>query len=241
VKVETELNSHIRAERRIALRVPVRQPVRAALGLRVFEALLVDLSAAGCRIRCPQPVIAHGSIWILLPAGLGGPLPLPLRGEVARADSVRGEPTGVCDVSLRFRSLPPRAYERVCAVVRETLAPAADAAPERRTAARRWFRRRVISQGAGRPRVLLGRDLSAGGLSVQNAQGVQKGAELELALHSYAGEVPLVVSARVLRVGDAGEAALQFVNLSDGQRVALQKMVFELGDGDGLPFVSEIV
>jgi hypothetical protein len=89
--------------------------------------------------------------------------------------------------------------------------------------------------------VLLGRDLSAGGLSVQNAQGVQKGAELELALHSYAGEVPLVVSARVLRVGDAGEAALQFVNLSDGQRVALQKMVFELGDGDGLPFVSEIV
>jgi hypothetical protein len=241
VKVETELNSHIRAERRIALRVPVRQPVRAALGLRVFEALLVDLSAAGCRIRCPQPVTAHGSIWILLPAGLGGPLPLPLRGEVARADSVRGEPTGVCDVSLRFRSLPPRAYERVCAVVRETLAPAADAAPERRTAARRWFRRRVISQGAGRPRVLLGRDLSAGGLSVENAQGVRKGDELQLALHSHGGEVPSVVSARVLRVGATGEAALQFVNLTDGQRVALQKMLFELGDGRGMPFVSEVL
>jgi hypothetical protein len=76
---------------------------------------------------------------------------------------------------------------------------------------------------------------------VENAQGVRKGDELQLALYSHGGEVPSVVSARVLRVGDAGEAALQFVNLSDGQRVALQKMVFELGDGDGLPFVSEIV
>jgi hypothetical protein len=241
VKVETELNPHIRAERRVALRVPVRQPVRAAVGLRLLDAKLLDLSVSGCRIRCPQPVTAHGNIWVLLPAGLGGRVPMPLRGEVARADSVRGEPTGVCDVSLRFRSLPALAHDRVCAVVQEMLTPTGDVANERRAAPRRWFRRRVTSQTAGRPRVLLARDLSASGLSVENAHGVQKGDELELALHSHSGEVPLVVTARVLRVGEAADAALQFVNLTDPQRLALQKMVFELGEGDGLPLVSEVL
>jgi hypothetical protein len=89
--------------------------------------------------------------------------------------------------------------------------------------------------------VLLARDLSNSGLSVENAHGVEKGDELELALHSHSGDVPLVVTARVLRVGEAADAALEFVNLTDPQRAALQKLVFELGEGDGLPFVSEVL
>ena len=89
--------------------------------------------------------------------------------------------------------------------------------------------------------MLLGRDLSAGGLSVENAHGVQKGDELELAIHTHSGDVPLVLTARVLRVSEAAVAALQFVNLTDPQRVALQKMVFELGEGEGAPFVSEVL
>ena len=96
-------------ERRLALRVPVRRTVRAAIGLRSFEAMLMDLSVSGCRLRCAEPVTAHGSLWIVLPAGFGGRFPVPIRGEVARAESVRGEPTGVCDVALRFRALSPRA------------------------------------------------------------------------------------------------------------------------------------
>ncbi len=241
--VETEQNPQVRAERRLALRVPVRRPVRAAVGLRAFEALLLDLSVTGCRIRCAQPVTAHGNIWILLPAGLGGRVPLPVRGEVARADSVRGEPTGVCDVAVRFRSLSPRAYERVCAVVQEMIEPPAEpvATEERRSEPRRWFGRRVIARGAGRPRVLIGRDLSSGGMRVDHANGVREGDELELALHSQAGEIPLVVTARVLRVDEATGAALQFVGLTAGQRGALQKMIWELGEGEGAPFVSELL
>jgi hypothetical protein len=244
VPIETELSPHVRAERRLALRVPLRVPIRAAVGLRAFEAQLLDLSVTGCRIRCAQPVTAHGSIWVLLPAGLGGRVPMPLRGEVARADSVRGQPTGVCDVALRFRSLSPRAYERVCAIVREALEPQAapEPAPERRRAPRRWFARRVIARGAGRPRVLLGRDLSAGGMRVENAQGLAVGDSLQLALHSHAGEVPVVVAARVLRVGEAGDAALAFVDLTPAQIDALAKTMAELSRGDdGAPFVSELL
>jgi hypothetical protein len=237
---ETESSSKIRAERRLALRVPVRRPVRAAIGLRPFEALLLDLSVTGCRIRCVQPVTAHGSVWIVLPAGFGGRLPLPVRGEVARADSVRGEPTGVCDVALRFRALTPRAYERVCAAVAEVLAPAPEA-QERRRSSRSWFGRRVIARGAGRPRVLLGRDLSLGGMRVENAAGLAAGDELQLALHSHAGDLPLVLGARVLRTEVNGQAALEFVALGAAQHAALEKILFEVGGGDGPALVSEVL
>jgi hypothetical protein len=239
---EIESSPQLRAERRLALRVPVHRTVRGMIGLRAFEALLLDLSVTGCRIRCAQPVTAHGSVWIVLPAGFGGLLPLPVRGEVARADSVRGEPTGVCDVALRFRALTPRAYERVCAAVAEVLARAAEPeAPERRRAPRRWFGRRVIARGVGRPRVLLGRDLSAGGMRVENGAGLVPGDELQLALHSYAGEVPLVLRARVLRTEPSGEAALAFVDLSLAQRVVLDKILFEVAGGDGPALVSELL
>jgi len=239
--VDDESRPPFRAERRLALRVPVRRRVRAAIGVRAFEALLIDLSVTGCRIRCAHPVTAHGSVWIVLPAGFGGRLPLPVRGEVARAESVRGEPTGVCDVALRFRSLPPRAYDRVCAAVAEALAPVAPD-DERRGSPRRWFGRRVIARGAGRPRVLLGHDLSLGGMRVENAAGLTAGEELHLALHSHAGEVPLVVRARVLRAGEAGDAALEFLALGPAQRVALEKILSEVGGaGAGPALVSEVL
>src|SRR5262249_39724526 len=117
VMAQPEHISKIPPERRLALRVPVRRAVRAALRLRGFAPRRTALSGGGCRRRCPEPVTAHGSLWIVLPAGFGGRLPLPIRGEVARAESVRGAPTGVCDVALRFHGLSPRASERLWAAV----------------------------------------------------------------------------------------------------------------------------
>lgn len=221
--------------------MPVRRTVRAVVGLRSFEALLLDLSITGCLLRCSEPVTAHGSLWVVLPAGMGGRLPMPVRGEVARAESVRGEPTGVCDVALRFRELAPRAYERLCAVVAEALAPAPEPS-ERRRSLRRWFGRRVIARGAGRPRVLVGRDLSSGGMLVENAQGLRAGDQLQVALYSHSGEVPLVLDARVLRTTDDGGVALEFVAPSAGQIVYLDKLVASLGSADSAPVVvSEIL
>jgi len=239
---EPETTSTPSNERRLALRVPVRLPVRAAVGLHAFEATLMDLSIGGCRLRCQEPITAHGSVWIVLPAGFGGRLPLPLRGEVARAESVRGEPTGVCDVALRFREISPRVYERLWAAVSEILSPPPEhTEPERRGALRHWFSRRVIARGVGRPRVLLGQDLSVGGMRVSNAAGLRPGEELELALHSQAGDVPLVLRASVLRSGASGETALEFTALSIPQRLALEKLLFQLGGGDGPTVVSEVL
>jgi hypothetical protein len=242
---ETESSSNLRAERRLALRVPVQRRIRAAVGLRAFEATLLDLSLTGCRIRCAEPITAHGSVWIVLPAGLGGRWPLPVRGEVARADSVRGEPTGVCDVALRFRALAPRAYDRVCAAVAEALAPPAEpeaelAAEERRVAPRRLFGRRVIARGSGRPRVLIASDISSGGMRVENAAGLQVSDELQLALHGNPGDVPLVMRARVLRIATNGGAALVFDGPSETQRDQLEKLLARLPEVE-LPVLAEIV
>lgn len=225
------------------MRVPVRRMVRAAIGLRSFEALLLDLSISGCRLRCAEPITAHGSLWIVLPAGLGGRFPLPVRGEVARAESVRGEPTGVCEVALRFREPTARTHERLSAAVAEALAPAPGPA-ERRHSLRRWLGRRVIARGAGRPRVLLGRDLSSGGMRVDHADGLAVGDVLELALHSQTGDVPLVLKARVLRTTEAGGAALEFLEPSAGQRLYLEKLVASLapaGEPEPPLVVSEIL
>ena len=99
----------------------------------------------------------------------------------------------------------------------------------------------MIARSAGRPRVLLGRDLSSGGMRVENGAGLPPGAELQLALHSHAGEVPLVLRARVLRTEPNGEAALAFEDLSTAQRAVLVKILFEVGGAEGPALVSEVL
>lgn len=238
---EPEALQNVDSERRRALRVPVRRTVRAAIGLHSFEALLVDLSTTGCRLRCPEPVTAHGSLWIVLPAGFGGRFPLPLRGEVARAESVRGEPTGVCDVALRFRDLSPRASDRLQSAVGQVLSPPrSNPNSERRRSRRRWFGTRVVAGGPGHPRVLLAKDLSAGGMQVENASDLVKGAELSLALYSQAGDVPLVLRGRVVRCDARGEAAFEFVSPTAAQREHLEQLLASLPAVDS-PVVAEVL
>lgn len=238
---EPDDSANLVLERRHALRVPVRRMVRAAIGLRSFEALLLDLSLSGCRLRCGEPITAHGSLWVVLPAGLGGRFPIPLRGEVARAESVRGEPTGVCDVALRFRALSARASDRLQAAITQVLAPVIRKEnAERRHSSRRWFGTRVIAGGPGSPRVLLARDLSEGGMQVENAAGLVVGQEIQLALHSQAGDVPLVLRGRVLRCNAKGEAAFRFLPATEAQRGHLERLLASLPAVDA-PVVAEIL
>jgi hypothetical protein len=238
---EPRAQPNVESERRHALRVPVRRIVRAAVGLRSFEALLIDLSVSGCRLRCPEPVTAHGSLWVVIPAGFGGRFPVPVRGEVARAESVRGEPTGVCDVALRFRDLSPRAVDRLAAAVGQVLSPPhSNPNGERRRSRRRWFGTRVVAGGPGHPRVLLARDLSAGGMQVENATDLVKGAELQLALYSQAGGAPLLLRGRVVRCDARGEAAFEFLAPTDAQREHLAQLLASLPAVDA-PVVAEVL
>jgi hypothetical protein len=118
------------------------------------------------------------------------------------------------------------------------------AGDERRRASRhRYPGRRVVALGDQAARVLIGRDLSTGGMRVDRAPHLEPGQTLQLAIHVSAGETPLVVNAEIVR--DDGERgfALRFCDLSSSAERYLTKMVGALPvleDGQGL-VVSEII
>jgi hypothetical protein len=222
------------AERRLALRVPVSLRVRVSDGLRRRPAELLDLSLTGARLRFGEPVTADRRPWLWIPAGLGGRLPHPIGAEVTWTDSLPGTPTGHCQVGLRFRAFPFGGQARLARALHALLRRASDRArgrelpppPERRDGERIPYARRVIARGAGTPLVLLGRDLSSGGLCVETRRALAIGDRLQLALHA-GGEVPLVVSAEVLRAVSETAWALGFRDVSPGMQARIDAIVLE--------------
>jgi len=93
---------------------------------------------------------------------------------------------------------------------------------------RRRFARRVIALGDEFSRVLIGRDLSVGGMRVDPNPDLAPGDWLQIALHVHAGELPLVVRAEVCRDDGEQGLALQFRELSGEARSYLREMVGSL-------------
>lgn len=221
------------AERRLALRVPVSVEVAVRDGFRKRHGELLDLSLTGCRLRFTEPVTADHRPWLWIPAGLGGRFAHPVGSEVAWADSVSGAPTGHCQVGLRFRRFPWRGQARLLRALQELIQRVADRegipgpeAPERRETPRIRYERRVIARGAGTPLVLLGRDLSTGGLSVETRRALAIGDRMQIALHA-GGDVPLVLSVEVVRAAGEHVWALAFRNLRGAQRERIEAMLRE--------------
>lgn len=96
---------------------------------------------------------------------------------------------------------------------------------ERRRDARHQYPNRVIALSDQATRVLIGRDISLGGMRVDPNDSVGVGDQLQIALHIRTRTEPLVVSARVDR--DDGEAGLmvRFEDLSESASEYLKKMV----------------
>jgi hypothetical protein len=119
---------------------------------------------------------------------------------------------------------------------------------ERRIAARHAFAgRRIVALGEQAARVLIGRDLSVGGMRVDRAPNLEPGQVLQLAIHVTAGETPLVVRAEIVRDDGARGFALRFCNLGASAERYLAKMVGSLpvleegGEGGAGLVVSEII
>jgi len=100
---------------------------------------------------------------------------------------------------------------------------------ERRRSARPAYTMRVVTLGEEAARVVMGRDLSAGGIRIEPHGGIERGQRLALALHGGGLAVPLVVRGVVIRDdGDAG-LVIRFDTLSPAQNEALAKIVAGLG------------
>lgn len=120
---------------------------------------------------------------------------------------------------------------------------------ERRSRVRHVYDRHVIALGIEATRVLIGRDISMGGMRVDPNPNMSVGDQIQLAIHVREHEHPLVIEATVARDDGHDGMVLQFQKLSTGAEHCLQQMIDFLpilairddsGEGTGI-FVSEIL
>lgn len=221
-------------ERRRDARVCVGLPVRYRLGWWPRRGLLQELSRRGARLLLPREVPPRQKLTLALPGERGA---VDVRAEVVRCTRDLAHP-GSWGVGVAFErgpGPPPahvrellRAYSVGPGVLPERLAPRPNSGDrERRVAERRPYPRRVIALGDGGARVLLGRDLSLGGMRVEARADLRPGQRFRVALHACAGEVPLVVEAETVRDDGAG-LGLRFVDLAPNDVEHLTKMLDHL-------------
>jgi len=216
-------------ERRRARRFSLSVEITYREGLWRRRGVLEDLSIHGGRIRTARAVRPGARLRIRLPRPPGGEAAPRLAGFVLRSELVPAGQPGRHAFAFAVDGLRG-GEERVLEEWGEAWlrsAPAEDTASDRRGEERRRYERHVIALGDA-TRVLLGKDISSGGMRVDPASGLGVGQEVQLALHVRPGEVPLVVRAAVLRDDGDGGLGLRFVGLDASARDYLDKMVRSL-------------
>jgi c-di-GMP-binding flagellar brake protein YcgR len=138
------------------------------------------------------------------------------------------------EAAAALQALPPSVTNEDAAALAEPQSAELEPdAAERRDDPRRQLSRRIIALGEQAARVLIGSDLSAGGMRVEHTPGLELGDRLKIALHVESGTAPLVLGAEVIRDDPEAGHALRFTDVDDTQRAKLQRIV------DDLPLVSE--
>jgi hypothetical protein len=103
------------------------------------------------------------------------------------------------------------------------------ASSERRAQPRVPYSRRIVALDEEAARVLIGCDLSPGGMRVISNEGIVVGDVMKVALHCGNQLEPLVVMVRALRDDPKDGLVLGFENLSERQREHLEKIITESG------------
>ncbi len=98
---------------------------------------------------------------------------------------------------------------------------------ERRRSQRKRFSQRILAGGGGSSRVLIGRDLSTGGMRVASNPDLALGDELKLALYGVASRPPVMLKVSVVR-GDEDGWVLEFRDMSPEAVANLELVVASL-------------
>jgi hypothetical protein len=99
--------------------------------------------------------------------------------------------------------------------------------PERRKHERVVFKHEVIGLSEEASTVLVGRDLSIGGMRVEGNAKLELGMRLRLAVFGAPGEEPILVRAEVTRADD-GTHGLRFVDVGANAASRLERLVAHL-------------
>ncbi|CAG0992097.1 hypothetical protein MYXO_02460 [Myxococcaceae bacterium] len=201
-------------ERRAKSRLPSGREVGYRGEAGFGRAILADLSESGCRLLHAASLRPGEPLTVDVPAGDGGRDMVSVPGEVLRCVRGDGDRAGFT-VAVAFDELDDETLERIRAALRTGVIGSEAAAgrlrPEdRRREGRAAFRRRVVALMSEADRVLMGRDLSVGGMRVEPHPSLRPGERLRLAIHADPGAEAWVIGATVLRSDDEGGLALRF-------------------------------
>jgi hypothetical protein len=217
------------ANHRGELRVPFGCEVAWRIGWKTRRGTLVELSSSGCRLLSPVAVEPAARVSLRIPGELAGGRDLSLGGRVVRFERQgKADKRGEVVLAIAFEGLRPRTQQRLDALLAAKEAvpltlprkaragrpvappgalpprvvPREPGASERRLHRRGIFDREVVVLDAGEERVkqvLVGRDLSVGGLRVDAHPDLAVGERLRVALYDAGAVAPLVVEAEVVR------------------------------------------
>ncbi len=238
------------SERRKDPRFPIGSTVSVRSGFRRKSATLADLSMRGARLLIDQPATLGSRMTLQLERGIAGDKALSIRGKVVRV-SDGPEQDGQYVAGLQFEDpkrdtlLRLRALLKGSAMGPATLAPdatqpeapqavpttpiAAPASPEnRRKYDRAVFRREVVQLDDEASSVLLGRDISLGGMRVESESNLGPGDQLRLAIYGGPREDPFIVRGTVVRQETATTYGVKFSDLKPAVAARLESLVAKL-------------
>ena len=231
-------------ERRQEDRVPIGAPAAYRSGLFRRPATIAELSQRGGRLLAANPPRAGSRITLQLPV-LDKDRPLSLRARVVRVSHeavvedqhtvafafdphehggdlqrlLRHYKSGPAQVATEFESEGEGEPRLPLA------APSSDS--ERRKHERVVFKNEVVGLSEEASTVLVGRDLSIGGMRVEGNSQLELGMRLRLAVFGAPREEPILVRAEVTRADD-GTHGLRFVDVSAEAASRLEKLVAHL-------------
>lgn len=231
-------------ERRKNGRAAMSAPVRLAGPLGDSVATLLQISERGCGLLVRGSAEVGDDVALLLPPELTGAAMLPLDCTVIGVTAVAGSADR--HLALVFESVPPKVKRvlqtvmerhslgltpRHAASAVETIEGSRDrgvAGPEERRSPRKLFAGRVAAARPGEARVMIGRDLSVGGMRVRPVEGLRVGDEFKLALYGDGGDEALVLEAEVSRDHGWDGLVLQFRRVTPETRLRLERIVESL-------------
>lgn len=226
-------------EKRGHERVSIGAPIRFRTGWRRRSGVLAELSITGCRLISKEAPAPGRQLSLQLPPEIAEGRTLRIVGTVVRSSPRNALPGEERRVALAFGDLPARLLQRLERIVElHREGPAVFAGTpvaiedERRQHPRRALERHIPALAPDSAPVLVGRDLSLGGMRVDPHPRLRLGAVLQLAVHVRAGESPLVVRARVARDDGPRGLVLEFEGLDAAARDYLAQMM------DGLPILE---
>jgi hypothetical protein len=219
-------------EKRRSARVNVGAPVRVKLGWRNREALLVNLSVTGCRLLTNRPVERGQSFRLHIPNDVAGGRAVAVDARVIECLSSPDPALGRFITSASFAGVDARLHARLSAAVAAHAEgpavcagapPIATGEPGVAEAALPAPPGAEIASAHGpapdsldeeAAHVLMGRDLSRGGMRVDPNPLLAVGMNLRLAVHAETREAPMILSAMVVRDDGEQGVLLRFRDLS---------------------------